>query len=230
MTLRALGGASISLYLSPNAPDIVTRRPYISSRAQLPVSPQVKPRTTEGGLKRRQSLPPRTANSNKNRHNADSVIPIHPPRRSSSSSFTGVECPCCQRIYSKRSLEFHLKVCSIRRAEEDRRQALMELAIEREKRPPTRLPGQPCYICGRWYTSSSWESHEQKCQEQWNVWNSRLPKELQRRDGPVKPDTTEEAISVVLEQERAAGKTNFTTKDALDKILLEASQINALPV
>ncbi|VDM19195.1 unnamed protein product [Hydatigera taeniaeformis] len=149
---------------------------------------------------------------------------------SNSTNFTNVECPSCQRIYTKRSLDFHLKVCAIRQAEEAKRRNAIEAAIEKQKRGPSRPPGKPCYICGRRYTKSSWGWHEPKCQEQWNTWNSRLPKHLQHQDGLLVPDTDDETLTAVVEHEKAAGNSKFNKKDALEKVLLEASRVNALPV
>ena len=116
------------------------------------------------------------------------------------------------------------------RAEEERRQCELESAIERQKRGPSRPPGTICYICGRRYTTSSWEWHEPKCVEQWNTWNNRLPKELRHPNGLLKPDTSDQALEGVVEEARAQGHCNFTKKDALDKILIETSETNALPL
>uniref|UniRef100_A0A915EYQ9 Zinc finger protein 474 n=1 Tax=Echinococcus canadensis TaxID=519352 RepID=A0A915EYQ9_9CEST len=171
---------------------------------------------------------------NSNHHNPEEGQLPQTDRRGAakirSTNYTNVECPSCQRIYTRRSLDFHLKVCTMRQAEEVKRRNAIESAIERQKRGPSRPPGKLCYICGRRYTKSSWEWHEPKCQEQWDTWNSRLPKDLQHRGGLLKPNTDDEALAAVVEQEKATGNPKFNKKDALEKILLEASRINALPV
>nr|CDS29166.1 zinc finger protein 474 [Hymenolepis microstoma] len=150
-------------------------------------------------------------------------------QRPQTSRVANVECPCCRRFYSDYSIEFHLKVCSPRKAEEERRKKELEEHLERLSRKPCRPPGHPCYICGGRYTNSSWEYHEARCTERWHTWNELLPKDLKHHEGIFKPDTSEETITAVWEKERTAGKPEFTKLDALDKILLDASYVNSLP-
>ncbi|KAM7538899.1 hypothetical protein Aperf_G00000047806 [Anoplocephala perfoliata] len=136
----------------------------------------------------------------------------------------------CHKPKKQQLLSFHLKVCSLLKAEEEKRKKDRAKIMGRQNRGPTRPPGRFCYICGRLYTKSSWQWHESKCQERWNAWNDRLPKELQHHGGIIKPDISEEAISCVLEKEKAAGNATFTRTDAIDKINIETSCINALPI
>ena len=209
---------------------------YNNSNREPPSNPKPKKRKTRS--KRGESAPSRTkpqASIDQNHHNIDRAAGYEKgdrktSRTSSSSICTSTECPCCQKIYTRRSLNFHLKVCTQRRAEEEKRLSALESAMERQKRGPSRPPGTICYICGRRYTASSWEWHEPKCQEQWNIWNNRLPRQLRHLNGILKPDTSDEALEGVIKQARAEGNSNFTKRDALDKILIKTSETNALPV
>lgn len=170
---------------------------------------------------------PSTSKSNgENGHNFPQPILFKRPQ---TAGVSNVECPCCRRFYSEHSIEFHLKVCSPRKAEEERRKREQEEHLERQNKRPCRPPGHPCYICGRRYTNSSWEYHESKCSEQWHIWNDLLPKDLKHHEGIFKPDTSEKAITDVWEKEKTTGNAEFTKLDALDKILIDASHLNSLP-
>lgn len=147
-----------------------------------------------------------------------------------SSCKTNVTCPTCQKIYTQRSMEFHEKACLARKVEEERRRCALESEMEKSKNGPTRPPGTLCYICGRRYTRSSWQWHEPKCLEQWNVWNNRLPKQMHRWNGPLKPQATEEELSAMVEKERMRGNQKYSKRDAHDQLMYEASRRNALPL
>lgn len=183
-----------------------------------------QPQQQETGIATRSSASKSDGNNSKFISQEVSLPRRHP------ALTTNVTCPSCRKIYTKRSLDFHLKICTLRKAEEEKRKKEIEKIMERQNKAPARPPGQFCYICGRRCTKSSWEWHESKCQEQWYAWNDRLPKELRHRGGILKPDISEEAISCVLEEEKADGKANFTRIDAIDKICIETSCMNALPV
>ncbi|KAL7057205.1 hypothetical protein AAHC03_019389 [Spirometra sp. Aus1] len=144
--------------------------------------------------------------------------------------FRNVTCPTCRKFYTARSLEFHAKACLMRKKEEMKEREALESMMQRSVKGPTRPPGKLCYICGRRYTRSSWTLHESKCVEQWQTWNSRLPKQLRRGDLPFKPNVSEEDIQQRTAAARSRGKTNYSREDALDDIMYEASVQNALPL
>ncbi|VDK43971.1 unnamed protein product [Taenia asiatica] len=234
-----LKGVNLTFDLIPKCQDIRPREIRINRNYVSMIKPQPKPRANRRKKSRRcsSSAPPLLRNTeavNSNYHNpADGRSPQGDRRgvgKPISTNITNVECPSCQRIYTRRSLDFHLKVCAIRQAEEEKRRNAIESAIEKQNRGPSRPPGKLCYICGRRYTKSSWAWHEPKCQEQWNTWHSRLPKALQHRGGLLKPNTDDETLEAIVEQEKAAGNPNFNKKDALEKVLFEVSRANALPV
>ncbi|VDL85788.1 unnamed protein product [Schistocephalus solidus] len=144
--------------------------------------------------------------------------------------FRNVTCPTCRKFYTARSLEFHAKACLMRKNEEMKEREALESMMQRSVKGPTRPPGKLCYICGRRYTRSSWALHESKCVEQWQAWNSRLPKQLRRGDLPFKPNISEEDIQQRTAVARSRGKANYSREDALDDIMYEASVQNALPL
>ncbi|KAL5104571.1 hypothetical protein TcWFU_000428 [Taenia crassiceps] len=234
-----LKGVNLTFNLIPKCREIEPRviRSNTDSVSAVKSQPQSRCSRKKRGRKYSKSVPPQFRGPkavDSNYHNPGDGQPLQPGRRGVEkllpTNFTNVECPSCQRIYTRRSLNFHLKVCAMRQAEEEKRRNAIESAIERQKRGPSRPPGKPCYICGRRYTKSSWDWHEPKCQEQWNTWHSRLPKGLQHQGGLLKPNTDDETLEAVVVQEKAAGNLNFNKKDALEKVLFEASRVNALPV
>lgn len=234
-----LKGVNLTFNLIPKCQEIRPRETRTNTNNASIIKPQPKPRSIRRKRNRKcsKSAPPLFRSSEavgSNHHNHENGRSLQTDHRGvkklSSTNFTNVECPSCQRIYTRRSLDFHLKACAIRQAEEEKRRNAIESAIEKQKRGPSRPPGKLCYICGRRYTKSSWEWHESKCQEQWTAWHSRLPKDLQHQGGLLKPNTDDETLKAVIEQEKAAGNPKFSKKDALEKVLFEASRANALPV
>ncbi|MTV28471.1 hypothetical protein FTX61_24260, partial [Nitriliruptoraceae bacterium ZYF776] len=193
-----LKGVNLTFDLIPKCQEIRPRDIRFNTNNVSIIRPRPKPRSNRRKRNRKcsKSAPPLNRSSGavgSNYHNPENGRVLQADRHGVTkpilTNFTNVECPTCQRIYTRRSLDFHLKVCAVRQAEEEKRRNAIESAIERQKRGPSRPPGTLCYICGRRYTKSSWERHEPKCQEQWITWHSRLPKALQHHDGLLKPNT-----------------------------------------
>ncbi|VDP66626.1 unnamed protein product [Echinostoma caproni] len=149
-----------------------------------------------------------------------------------SSGFQGYQqtCSICRRVYGSVSIGIHLRACQ---ALSDLRssQLAAQLAWKNKmSQRPAHPPGTICYICGRRYTNASWNLHVRRCQQKWELWNSLLPKDKQRRFPPVNPEPNEEELQRRVNKAHERGLTYYLQEDALDEIMLEESEKNRLPL
>ncbi|TPP58649.1 Zinc finger protein [Fasciola gigantica] len=151
--------------------------------------------------------------------------------QSSSSTQSGEQkCSICRRVYGSASIMIHMKACQALQVIRDNQMAAQLAWENRMNRRPSHPPGLICYICGRRYTQASWRLHVKRCENQWMLWNSLLPRDKQHKLPPVDPDPSEEEIQRRVKRAHEKGLSNFTREEALDEIMLEESEKNRLPL